>query len=157
MSLPGDVEGALFNQPMEGPGRDALWFWFSLSRASWLTLPRVLMHQMPDDWQSRMAELLNEWDEAWNTDHLPSPFVVARDSDNRFTKWPEWALNYRHPDIGEIQRVRAHLGSDKPEKRGHSGYTDQQRRDANLIGAGVSRELQGNPTNNPKKQGPACG
>lgn len=42
---------------MGGPGYDALWGWFGLSRASFLVLPRVLMHEMPDDWQLRMAAL----------------------------------------------------------------------------------------------------
>ena len=28
-------------------GCDDLWEWFGLSRASWLTMPRILMHEMP--------------------------------------------------------------------------------------------------------------
>ena len=69
-------------------GRDTLWMWFSMSRASWLTLPRVLMHEMPDDWQQRMAELLHEWDETWDSQEMPSPIVSAR-VDGKFTKWPQ--------------------------------------------------------------------
>lgn len=49
-------------------GYDALWNWFGLSRSSWLTLPRVLMHEMPDDWQRKMAKLLEEYDEYWDGD-----------------------------------------------------------------------------------------
>lgn len=86
----------------EGAGRDALWRWFSLSRATWLTLPRALMHEMPDEWQRRMAELLNEWDEKWDTDELPMPSVMARHA-NKFTRWPDWLLNYRHPDRKQIE------------------------------------------------------
>ena len=86
-------------------GHDKLWDWFSLSYASWLTLPRVMMHEMPDEWQMQMAELLNEWDETWDSDELPEPFVTAR-KNSKFTKWPRWLLNYRHPDRKEIERMR---------------------------------------------------
>jgi len=43
-------------------GYDKLWSWFGLSYASFLTLPRVMMHEMPDEWQGKMADLLEEWD-----------------------------------------------------------------------------------------------
>jgi len=36
--------------------------WFGLSYARWLTLPRVLMVQMPPLWQGKMAGLLDEFD-----------------------------------------------------------------------------------------------
>lgn len=67
------------------------------------------MHEMPDDWQQRMAELLEEWEKTWSSDRvsdLPEPFVSARSSDNRFTKWPEWILNYRHPNKKWINKIR---------------------------------------------------
>jgi hypothetical protein len=44
------------------PGYNRLWLWFSISRTGWVTLPRVLIHEMPDDWQDRMAALLEEYD-----------------------------------------------------------------------------------------------
>lgn len=86
-------------------GHDNLWLWFGLSRASWLTIPRVLMHKMPDEWQRDMARLLNEWDETWDTDDLPSPYVTARDG-NKFTRWPSWVVDYRHPDLKQIELRR---------------------------------------------------
>ena len=91
---------------LERPGYEALWLWFSLSYASWLTLPRVLMHEMPDDWQKRMAELLAEWDDTWDSSELPSPSVTAK-AEGKFTKWPEWVLSYRHPDKAQIDRLRS--------------------------------------------------
>lgn len=90
---------------MTGKGYDALWSWFCLSYASWLTLPRVMMHEMPDDWQMRMAELLNEWEATWDSNDLPEPAVQARKG-RRFTRWPDWLLNYRYPDRAEIQKLR---------------------------------------------------
>jgi hypothetical protein len=103
------------NYLLERKGYDRLWDWFGLSYASWLTLPRVLMHEMPDDWQARMAELLQEWDETWDGNDMPSPYVSARKG-NKFTKWPGWLLNYRHPDGEEIERVRSNAGNEGPGK-----------------------------------------
>lgn len=86
-------------------GHDLLWNWFGLSYASWLSLPRVLMHEMPDEWQRKMAELLEEWDETWDGDSLPSPIVNAR-KNNKFTNWPSWIVNYRHPNKEMIETIR---------------------------------------------------
>ena len=85
--------------------RKDLWLWFGISYSSWLTLPRAMMHEMPKEWQEKMAELLFEWDETWNTEDTPSPYVIAR-KDNKFTKWPSWVLNYRHPDVDKINAHR---------------------------------------------------
>lgn len=88
-------------------GRERLWLWFSLSRATWLTLPRSLMHEMPDEWQFKMAELLEQWDDTWNSDEMPEPYVSAR-KNNKFTNWPDWLLNYRHPNKHEINLLKKH-------------------------------------------------
>lgn len=89
-------------------GYERLWGWFSLSRASFLTLPRVMMHEMPDDWQWKMAALLEEWDNTWDSYDLPSPSVIAK-KEGKFTKWPDWLLNYRHPDRGEVEKLRVRV------------------------------------------------
>jgi hypothetical protein len=86
-------------------GYDRLWLWFGLTRASWLTMPRIMMHEMPDEWQNKMAELLEEWDDAWDSSDMPDPFVSAKEG-NKFTKWPEWLLCYRHPDLSRINALR---------------------------------------------------
>lgn len=87
-------------------GRERLWNWFGLGRASWLTMPRVMMHAMPDDWQERMAQLCEEWDAAWDSSALPSTQVQAVGDNGRLTKFPEWLLNYRHPNDAELARLR---------------------------------------------------
>ena len=86
-------------------GHDRLWLWFALGRASWLTMPRVMMHAMPDDWQERMAALCEEWDAKWETDDMPTPSVSARGAGNRWVKWPNWVLNYRHPDRAALRKI----------------------------------------------------
>jgi len=64
---------------------------------------------MPDDWQMRMAELLEEWDETWDSHDMPNPMVVAHNG-KKFARWPEWLLNYRHPQKDEIDKLRAAKG-----------------------------------------------
>lgn len=80
-------------------GYDRLWNWFSWSRASWLTIPRSVAHQMPDEWQGKLTALLEEYEEA--TRKAPDPITmipkVLAKQGNRFTRWPSWLLNYRHP------------------------------------------------------------
>lgn len=86
-------------------GHDRLWEWFALSYASFLTLPRALMHEMPDDWQARMADLLKEYSAAF-------PFFenggygihVSLRQGNRIVKAPRWLIEYRHPDVDAIRR-----------------------------------------------------
>jgi hypothetical protein len=78
--------------------RKDLWAWFGLTYASWLTLPRVLMHEMPDDWQQLMAVLLHEWDEHWDFSAMETDGSrVQLTKNGRIAKTPEWLKNYRHP------------------------------------------------------------
>ncbi len=91
--------------PLERPGEDALWLWFGLSYANFLVLPRVLMHAMPDDWQGRMAQLLDEYSEAYP--NLPGiETSVSAKVDGAFTRFPPWLLNYRHPDEDAINEAK---------------------------------------------------
>jgi len=90
---------------MDTPGHDALWLWFGLSYAAWLTLPRVEMHAMPDEWQGQMARLLNELDETFpNKPDLATYVSVKRHS--KFVKMPRWVADYRHPDMEELAKLR---------------------------------------------------
>jgi len=92
----------------DGLGRDALWAWFGLSYSTWLTLPRVMMHEMPDEWQGCMAELLSEWDAEWDSSGMPSPYVSARKG-NKFVRWPSWLLNYKRPDKEQLNMMRPNM------------------------------------------------
>jgi hypothetical protein len=86
------------------PGYDALWVYFGLSYASWITLPRVLAHEMPDDWQSRMAALLQEFDAVFK--NVPQYDVqVQLKRDGRFVPMPDW-ISYRHPDTKIIETFK---------------------------------------------------
>lgn len=92
---------------MRAPGHDALWDWFGLSYAGWLTIPRVVLHAMPDEWQGRLAALLNEYDDAVNMDHpfTELEFIVTVKRDGKFIRMPDALSNYRHPDMDEIGKL----------------------------------------------------
>ena len=85
-----------------------LWGWFGLSYASFLTLPRVLMHAMPSEWQNRMCDLLEEYDAANpNPPELGTRVQVTRDG--KMCTMPEWLINYRRPDYAKIAEVKGEL------------------------------------------------
>ena len=88
------------------PGYDALWLWFGLSRASFVTLPRVLVHEMPDEWQAKMAALLNEYDAAYRGWPEGMGTRVQVTQDRKVAKTPDWLINYRHPNRAAIERLR---------------------------------------------------
>lgn len=87
-------------------GHQQLSYWFGLSYASWLTLPRVLMENMPDDWQERMAKLLHEYDAAYpnQPDLGTRGFLTCH---GKLIKTPGWLINYRHPDDAQIIELRS--------------------------------------------------
>lgn len=91
--------------PKKTSGYDRLWLWFGLSRASFLTLPRVLMHEMTDEWQMRMAELLEEYNATFNPSCLPNTTVRAV-RDGKLVKMPYVLKQYRRPDHDSIDAMR---------------------------------------------------
>lgn len=86
-------------------GDNKLWGWFGLSHASFLTLPRVLMHEMSEEWQNKMATLLVEYEETYPNQPDIGTRVQATRS-GKLTKFPEYLLNYRHPQRDEIGILR---------------------------------------------------
>lgn len=93
------------------PGEEDLWRWFGgFGRPSFLVLPRVLMHAMPDHWQSRMAKLLQEYDEAFTNWPEGWGTRVQLTQEGKLIKVPHWLLDYRHPDRTAIDRLRPSQG-----------------------------------------------
>jgi hypothetical protein len=89
-------------------GRDNLWNWFGLSYASWITIPRVLAHAMPDEWQEKMAQLLKEYDHYWDMEKIEIDGTrVQCTKDGKLCKSPDWLLNYRHPDNKKIDGIKS--------------------------------------------------
>lgn len=85
-----------------------LWEWFGLSYASWLTLPRVLLHNMPSSWQDKLAVLLDEYYEKYPNMHkLEIGTRVQITQKGRLVKTPQWLINYRRPDMDAIGELMA--------------------------------------------------
>jgi len=73
-----------------------LHLWWELSYAQYLTIPRSVMQAMPDDWQKKMAKLLNELDETLEWRPKDGRYwVKLKDERGRYMKDP--LENYRHP------------------------------------------------------------
>ncbi len=88
-------------------GYQALWDWFGMGRASFLVLPRAFMHEMPDEWQAKMASLLEEWDATWDWGDCGFDGThVSVKRGNKFVCMPEVFLAYRRPYIGTINEFR---------------------------------------------------
>lgn len=82
-----------------------LWNWFGIGRASWLTVPRVLLHEMPVEWQNKMAELLREYEATFpNQPNLATTVQVKENG--KLVKTPDWLVNYRHPDQQAIDKLK---------------------------------------------------
>lgn len=94
-----------------------LQLWFNLSYASWLTLPRVLMEQMPVAWQDQIAALLNEYREAFPNQPAIGTRVHITDLAGKLIKTPDWLINYRHPDKAMIDSLRNKPNPLKRSKR----------------------------------------
>lgn len=92
---------------LDRPGYDRLWLWFSISRASWLTIPRVLLHQMPDEWQGKMASLLEEYERTFNEWPEGMGTRVQLTDSGHLTRAYNWLHDYRHPAQGKIDNLKA--------------------------------------------------
>ena len=90
----------------EGPGHCALWQWFGPGRAAFLTLPRALMHAMPDHWQGRMADLLDQYSATYPNMPDVHTRVVITTSRGKRIGYPAWLIDYRHPDHEAIAKLR---------------------------------------------------
>jgi hypothetical protein len=79
---------------------------FGMSYASFLTVPRVLLQEMPEDWQNRFAEMLYELSEEFP--HAPCSFrVQAVDGiSGKLVTMPHWLKDYRHPDEAALDAAR---------------------------------------------------
>lgn len=97
------------NHPAQEDERDyvderAIHDWFGLTYASYLVLPRVLLQEMPGDWQATLVDLLEQMADRFNTDGHTDYSVQLRDGRGRFLRDP--LSNYRHPDQGYINSIR---------------------------------------------------
>lgn len=64
---------------------EAIHSWFGLSYASYLVLPRSVLQSMPDEWQVKFVELVEQISDTLECDDLPNYRVNAVDDKNKFT------------------------------------------------------------------------
>jgi len=86
-------------------GESPLHIWFELSYAQFLTLPRLVIENMPYKWQIKMVKLLIELDDTF--DWRPKNgcyWVKLKDAKGRYCHAP---LNdYRHGTVEHIRKPR---------------------------------------------------
>lgn len=89
-----------------GPdGAARLSYWFGLSRASWAVVSRAMAQEMPDAWQGRFADLLEELADRFPNAPDLEYSVRARDPETgRMAKLPPAMCNYRHPDRDTLRK-----------------------------------------------------
>lgn len=104
--------------------------WFGIGRATWLTIPRSMLVQMPDEWQEKLAVLLEQYDRQFPNQHKfeGEPYVLLRNN-GKAIKAPEWLLNYRHPNSEDFDFMRHehhNVTFDDIELTGSSKHTIDQ-------------------------------
>ena len=78
--------------------------WFSLSYASYLTLPRSLLQEMPLEWQERLVGLLLEMGQVFPMIPKSGQYHVSLRAENgRFLK--DRLNQYRRPNIAYIESL----------------------------------------------------
>lgn len=104
--IEGPMEVLVTESVLERKGYDRLWLWFGLSRAGWLTAPRVLLHEMPDEWQGKLAVLLEEYERTFC--HWPEGIGtrVQLTDCGHLTSLHNWLNDYRYPAKGRIENLK---------------------------------------------------
>lgn len=82
--------------------------WFGLTYSSWLTLPRVLLSAMPDEWQFRFTQCLDELDDTFDSMGCDGLEIEVRfKRDGKYVKTPDYVGQYRHPSIEFIEECKS--------------------------------------------------
>jgi hypothetical protein len=88
-------------------GNQRLHKWFDSNNSSWLTLPRTLIYSMSDEWQLKMARLLEEYDETYDwSNYNYKTRVQTLKEDGKSIRAPEWLTNYKHLDHEFIETIK---------------------------------------------------
>ena len=80
--------------------------WFGLSRSSYMVIPRVLLQDMPKDWQHKFVSLIRDYEEAYPNQPEIGTTVRITDVNGKLVKAPKWILNYRYPDQDKIKELK---------------------------------------------------
>lgn len=83
-------------------GRERLSLFFGLSYANYLTAPRSLLEQMPDEWQGQLAGLLEQFGERFRWPLYDDLRIEVRLRDRRGRYVDDPLAEYRRPDHAAI-------------------------------------------------------
>jgi hypothetical protein len=78
--------------------------YFGLSYAGWLTIPRVMLQEMPEEWQNKFVDLLDQYDKTFSSQPAIETEVSCKVK-GKYIKQPAW-LDYRHTDHETINAMR---------------------------------------------------
>jgi len=94
--------------------------WFGLSYAQYLTIPRSVLQAMPDDWQIRFVELLEEFDNTYDWHPKEHTYWVSfRKTDGKFESIStDPLMNYRYPNHKYIKSLKKATTSNESDKEG---------------------------------------
>lgn len=91
-----DKKGILHESPINE--------WFELSYAQFLTVPRIILENMPYEWQVAMKKLLDEMDSTFDWHPKEGRYWVRlRDGEGRFSA-PD-LCEYRHGSVEHLRTV----------------------------------------------------
>jgi hypothetical protein len=80
--------------------------WFELSYASFLVIPRVILQDMPEEWQHKFVALLDELDARYPNQPEVGTRVQVTDLDGNLIKTPADIINYRRPNKKWLKQIR---------------------------------------------------
>lgn len=75
-----------------------------LYRVPYLVLPRVLIGNMPPQWQEDFVRLMDGMRDYWNWELIVNDYSVQAREDGKFVKDP--LRNYRHFPEQELERLK---------------------------------------------------
>lgn len=81
--------------------------WFSLSYANYMVLPRVLLQSMPDEWQEKFVDLLEEYDDHWCSlpeDFQPGSYRVNAVRDGQLVSLKSYRLPHYNRGRCHVER-----------------------------------------------------
>lgn len=82
--------------------------WFSLSYASWLTVPRLVMQSMPSEWQAKMVALLDEMNETFDWCPEGADYRVMERCEDGKLRRPDLELcDYRRGSVEHLRRPKS--------------------------------------------------
>ncbi len=64
------------------------------------------MHEMPEEWQNKMAALIEEYQDMFPNQPDIGTRVQITDLDGKLIKTPRWITHYRHPIRDEIDALK---------------------------------------------------